>query len=63
MINNVYTVNEVSRIFNKTPNLIYKEIKKQRLQPIGRPIRIHKVAIQDYLVRQHPEIQMFFERT
>ena len=63
MINNVYTVDEVSRIFNKTPNLIYKEIKKQRLQPIGRPIRIHKVAIQDYLVRQHPEIQMFFERT
>ena len=62
-INNLYTVNEVSKIFNKTPNLIYKEIKKQKLRPIGRPIRIHKIAIQDYLVKQHPEIQAFFERT
>lgn len=62
-INNLYTVNEVSKIFNRTPNLIYKEIKKQKLQPIGRPIRVHKVAVQDYLVRQHPEIEHFFERS
>jgi len=62
MINNVYTVNEVSRIFKKTPNLIYKEIKKQRLQPIGRPIRIHKIAVQNYLIKQHPEIEHFFIR-
>ena len=62
MINNVYTVNEVSRIFNKTANLIYKEIKKQKLQPIGRPIRIHKIAVQNYLIKQHPEIEHFFIR-
>jgi len=62
MINNVYTVNEVSRIFKKTPNLIYKEIKKQKLQPIGRPIRIHKIAVQNYLIKQHPEIEHFFIR-
>ena len=61
-INNLYTVREVSNLFNKTPNLIYKEIKKHKLRPIGRPIRIHKVAVQDYLVRQHPEIEHFFER-
>jgi len=52
----------VSDIFKKTPNLIYKEIKKQKLRTIGRPISIHKVAIQDYLLKQHPEIQTFFER-
>jgi hypothetical protein len=62
-LNNLYTVREVSDLFHKTPNLIYKEIKKQKLRPIGRPIRIHKVAVQDYLVRQHPEIEHFFERS
>lgn len=61
-INNIYTVREVSHLFKKTPNLIYKEIKKNRLHSISRPIRIHKVAIQDYLVKKHPEIQTFFER-
>ena len=60
--NDMYSVKQVSQLFGKTPNLIYKEIKKQKLQPIGRPIRIHKVAVQDYLLRQHPEIQHFFER-
>ena len=61
-VNDMYSVKQVSQLFGKTPNLIYKEIKKQKLQPIGRPIRIHKVAVQDYLLRQHPEIQHFFER-
>jgi len=62
-INDIYTVNDISKIFNKTPNLIYKEIKRQRLQPVGRPIRIHKTAVQNYLIKQHPEIDHFFNRT
>jgi len=59
----IYTVDEAAKLFNRSPNLIYKELKKRKLNSIGRPIRIHRVALQDYLIKQQPATKLLFERT
>ena len=58
----IYTVIEAATLFNKSPNLIYKELKKHKLNSIGRQIRIHRVALQDYLIKQQPATNILFER-
>ena len=44
-----YTVPEVAQMLDRSPSHIWKLVKRGKIYSYGRPIRIQKSALQDYL--------------
>ena len=44
-----YTVPEVAALLQRDPSTIWKLVKRGKIYSHGRPIRIQKSALQDYL--------------
>ena len=56
-----YTVPEVAEMLGRDPSTIWKLVKRKKIYTHGKPIRIQKEHLQDYLSEK--VIQSLFQRT
>ena len=58
----MYSVNQVAEMMDRSPSHVWKLVKKGRIYSFGRPIRIKRAALQDYVATQSPLISSLFHR-
>ena len=61
MKNKMYTVEEVARLFKRSPSVIYKKVKSGEIYTHGRPITISHQALIDFSMKRNPAIPHLFK--